>query len=150
MTRSKAVNDVAVVLTALVFVTNQQRDGCAGGLAFVDTRQNFNRIGLFALRDMSRGARLAAIQLRLNIRFREWHARWAAINHTADRRTVGFAESGNAKELANGIAGHDGKGKDAKGVILPVRACAITPRAKTATPSDTHAVSGTAGAVLRD
>ena len=88
MAGSESIDDIAVILAALVFVTNQQRDWCAGGLAFVDTRQNFNRIGLFALRDMPRGTRLAAIQLRLNIRFREWHARWAAINHTADRRTV--------------------------------------------------------------
>src|SRR5471032_2686285 len=94
-------------------------DGCPPGLALseadiqpeldrrkpgtsrhVTQRQYLDRVGFLALRHVARSARFAAVQLRLDIGFRQDQARRAAVDHAADGRTMRFAESGNSKQLA--------------------------------------------------
>ena len=84
MTGTEAVDDVAVILAALVFIANQQRDRRAGGFAFIHTGENLDGIGFLALSDVAGSAGLAAIQLGLYVGFGQRHARGAAINHTTD------------------------------------------------------------------
>ena len=103
--------DIAVVLAALVLIADQQRNRRTGGFAFIHTGQDFDRIRLLSLRDMARGARLAPVEFRLNIRLRQHHAGRAAIDDTADGRTVGFAKSRHRKNRTESIAGHDGNRK---------------------------------------
>src|SRR5437899_7150179 len=106
MPRPKGLGDISIVLAALVFIADQQRDWGAGGLALVHAGQNLNRIGFLALRDVARRARLASIQLRLNVGFGQVETRRAAIDNTADRRAMRFAESSDSKQGTEGIAGH--------------------------------------------
>ncbi len=106
MTGAEAACNVAVVLAALIGVADQQGNWRAGGTAFVDAGEDLDRIGLVALSHMPTGARAATVQFRLNVSFRQQQARRAAIDHTADRGAVAFAEVGDSKERAEGAAGH--------------------------------------------
>ena len=63
MTGTERVDQIAVIPAAGVFVSNKQRDGCAGGLAFKDTGEDFDGIGFLPLRDVARGAWLAPIEV---------------------------------------------------------------------------------------
>ena len=69
MTGAERVQDVAVVFAALVGVFDEQADRRASGFAFVNTAQNFDCIGLVALRHKLGGARAASVQVGLDIRF---------------------------------------------------------------------------------
>jgi hypothetical protein len=100
MPGAEGVQQVAVVLAALVGVADQQADRGAGGPAFVDAGQDLHAVGLGALRDMAVLARAAAVQLGLDVGFGQFHPGWAAIDHTTDGRAVTLAEVGHAKEFA--------------------------------------------------
>ncbi len=107
MAGTESIKDIAVILAALVLVADQQRDRRAGGFAFEHAGQDFDRIRFLALGHMARGAWLAAIELWLDVGFGQFHARRAAVNHATDGRAMGFAEGGNGKQRAEGIAGHN-------------------------------------------
>ena len=95
MAWAEGLGDVAVVLAALILVTDQESDRGAGRLAFKNAGENFDRIRLAALRDVARGSRLATIELGLDVGLADFESRRTAINHAADRRTVRFAEGSN-------------------------------------------------------
>jgi len=97
MARSKGLNNVAVVFTALIGILNQQRDGCSRGQALVNTRQNLHGVGFVSLGDEFGCARPPAIKVRLNVSLRQRHARWAPVNHTANGWAVGFTKIGDRK-----------------------------------------------------
>ena len=61
VTGAKGLQDVAVVLAALVGVLNQQRNRGAGGLTFVHTRQDLHLVGFVALRHMAAGTGAATV-----------------------------------------------------------------------------------------
>ena len=48
----------------------------------------------------------ATVEFGLNVGLAEQHARRAAVDHAADGRAVRFTEVGDAKESAEGAAGH--------------------------------------------
>ncbi len=106
MTGPEGLQDVAVVLAALVGVFDQEADRRAGGLALVHAGQDFHRVGFVALRHMAAGAGAAAIQITLNVGLRERHAGRAAVNHAANGRTVGFTKIGDCEKGSKGIAAH--------------------------------------------
>ncbi|MNT25753.1 hypothetical protein D3C72_1612930 [compost metagenome] len=97
MAGAKALRNIGVILAALVGIANQQRDWRAGGLAFVDARENLDLVWLVALRHVLAGTGAAAVQIVLDVCFAQRHARGAAINHTADGRAVGFAKVGDSE-----------------------------------------------------
>ena len=97
---AEGLGDVAVVLAALVFVADQQRDRRAGGLAFVHAGEDFHRIGFAALGDVARGAGLAAVEIMLDVGLGERHAGRAAVDHAADGGAVRFAENGDTEQFA--------------------------------------------------
>ena len=103
--RAEGVEDVPVVLAALVGVADQQRDRGAGGDAFVDAGQDLDRVRLVALRHVARGAGPAPVELDcwMSASHRAQAGR-AAVDHAADRRAVRFAEIGHAKEFAEGAS----------------------------------------------
>ena len=100
MAGTEGLADVAVILAALVFVADQQRNRRAGGFAFIQAGEDFHCVGFAALGDMTRGAGFAPVEVMLDIRFAKRQAGGAAIHHAADGRTVRFAENGDTKELA--------------------------------------------------
>jgi len=106
--RSESLRDVAIVLAALVGVADQQRDRRAGRHAFEHAGQDLDLVGLLPLRDVPRRARLAAVELGLDVRLGEPHARRAAVDHAADRGAVRLAEGRDSEKRAEGIAGHGG------------------------------------------
>ena len=55
---------------------------------------------------MARCARLSAIEIALDLAGGERHAGRTAVDDAADRRTVRFAEGGNAEQGAESVAGH--------------------------------------------
>ena len=103
---AEGVQDVAVVLAALVCVLDQQTDRRAGGLAFVNAGEDFDRIGLVALRHVPAGAGPAAVQVVLDVSFRQIHAGRAAVDHAANGQAVGFTKVGDREELSEGVAAH--------------------------------------------
>ena len=108
MAGAEGVEQVAVVLAALVGVLDQQADRRAGGQAFVDARQDLDRIGLVALGHVAAGAGAAAVELGLDVFHAQRQAGRTAVDHAADGRAVAFAEIGDAKQVAEGAAGHGG------------------------------------------
>src|SRR5690606_33529974 len=103
---AEAVLDVAVVLRALVDVFDQQSDGRAGGAAFENTGENAHLIRFAALGGKARLARLAAIQISLQVLFRQGQPGRAAVHDAAERRPVTFAKGGDGEEVSNAVAGH--------------------------------------------
>ncbi|EWS63767.1 hypothetical protein Y695_02996 [Hydrogenophaga sp. T4] len=74
MTGAEGLQDVAVVLAALVGVADQQGDRRAGGLALVHATEDFHRVGLVALGDEFRRAGAAAVQIGLDVGLGQGHA----------------------------------------------------------------------------
>src|SRR5471032_2064313 len=108
---TEALGDVAVILAALVLVADQQRDRRAGGDALVHARQYLHRVRLLALRHMARRARLATVQLGLDVGLGQGQTRRAAVDHATDGRAMRFAKSTHSKQLAKSIAGHRRTGR---------------------------------------
>ncbi len=106
MAGAEGVEDVAVVLAALVGVADQQRDRRAGGQALVHAGQDLHRIGLVALRHVAAGAGAAPVQVGLDVGLGQRHAGRAAVDDAADGRAMAFAEVGDAEQFAEGAAGH--------------------------------------------
>ena len=97
MSWPESLQDVAVIFAALVGVLNQQRNRGARGPALIDARQNLHLVRLLALGHMTAGARAAAVKLRLDVGFRQGHARGAAVDHAANGRAVGFTKVGDCE-----------------------------------------------------
>ena len=106
VTGTEGLQDVAVVLAALVGVVDQQANWGASGQALVHARQDLHRIGLIALGDEFAGAGAATVQVGLDVGLRKRHARGAAVDHAANGRAVGFTKVGDRKKLSEGIAAH--------------------------------------------
>ena len=92
VTGTEGIDQIAVIPAAGVFVSNEQRNRCAGGLAFKDTGEDFDGIGFLPLRDVAGGAWLAPVEIVLDVIDREDQTGRTAIHDTADRRPVAFAE----------------------------------------------------------
>ena len=92
VTGPEGIDQIAVVPAAGVFVSNEQRDGGAGGLAFKDTGEDFDGIGFLPLRDVAGGAWLAPIEIVLDVIDGEGQTGRTAIHDTANRRPVALAE----------------------------------------------------------
>ncbi len=116
MARAEGLDDVAVVLAALVGVADQQADGRAGGLALEHAGQDLDKVFFLALRDVARSAGLAAVEIGLDVLGRQRHARRAAVDDGTDGRAVRLAEGGDGKQQAQGIARHDRARKGATAV----------------------------------
>jgi hypothetical protein len=108
MTWSKRFGDVAVVLAAAILIADQERDRRSGSASFEYTGENFDDVRFAPLRDMTRGTGLAAIEVFLNVGLGQSQSRRAPVHDTADRGSVAFPERGDAEQLPEGIAGHDG------------------------------------------
>jgi hypothetical protein len=106
MAGTEGLQDVAVVLAALVGVADQQGNRCAGGLALVHAGEDLDRVGLVALRDELAGAGAAAVQIALDVGLAQGHAGRAAVDHAADGRAVGLTEVGDCEKGAKGVAAH--------------------------------------------
>src|SRR3546814_2243958 len=83
-------------------ISDWSSDVCSSDL----TGQNLDLIGFLALRDEFRRARLAAIEIRLDVGFRQRQPRRTAIDHAADRRTMAFTKAGHAEQLAECVSAH--------------------------------------------
>jgi hypothetical protein len=92
VTGTKGIDQIAVILAASVFVSDEERDGGAGGLAFKDTGENLDSIGFLPLRDVARGAWLAPIEVVLDVFDGKDQTGRTAIHDTANRRPVALAE----------------------------------------------------------
>ena len=106
MAGAEGLQDLPIVLAALVGVPDEQADRRAGGLALVDAGEDFHRIGFVALGDELGGAGAAAVQVGLDVGFAQAHAGRAAVDHAADGRAVGFTEVGDREEVSEGVAAH--------------------------------------------
>ena len=103
MTGAEFLDDVPVVLAALVGVFDQQLDGGAGCFPLEHARQDFHRVCFFALCHVLAGARFAHIEPVLQHFRRYRHIGRTAINGGPDCRAVAFAPSGDAEHMAEGV-----------------------------------------------
>src|ERR1700733_9067174 len=108
VTGAEAVADLLVVARARIGVLDEDADRSAGRVPFKHPREDAHRIALTALADEVRGAGTAAIDVGLHIRLAQLQPRRAAIDDAAHRRPVALAEGRHRKELADGVARHDG------------------------------------------
>ena len=104
----EGLQNVAVILAALVGVVDQQANGCAGGAPLVHPAHDLNRVRFIALGHELAGAGAATIQIGLDVRLAQSQPRRAAVNHAADGWTVGFTEVGDCEKCAECIAAHGG------------------------------------------
>jgi hypothetical protein len=100
MSRTEHVDEIVVILRARVGVADQERDRRAGRRAFVEARQNFDVVGLAALRGVARFARRATIEIGAEILDRNRESRRAAVDDAADRGAVAFAEGRDGEEFS--------------------------------------------------
>ena len=68
---AELAGDVAVILTALVGIADQQRDGGTGGFAFEYAGEDFHFVGFAALGNVAAGTGLAAVEVVLDVGFVE-------------------------------------------------------------------------------
>ena len=66
MAGAERVDQISVVFTPGIFIADQQRDRCAGGLTFKDAGQDFDRVGFLPLRDVAGRAGFAPIEILLD------------------------------------------------------------------------------------
>ena len=103
---AKRFGDRRVVLAARILVPDQERDRRSRGPSFEHARQYFDRVGFAALRHMPRRARFAPVEVMLDVGDREREPRRAAVDDATDRRSMRFAEGGDAEQGAERVAGH--------------------------------------------
>ena len=106
MARSKLVGDVAVVLRALVGILNLQRQRRAGRHPLEGAGENAHEIVLAPLCGVAGLARLAPVEVRLDVRFAQGHAWRQAVDRAADGRAVALAPGHDTEGLAEGVAWH--------------------------------------------
>ena len=100
MAWAEGLQNLTIVLAALVGIADQQADRSTSGTALVHTRKNFYLISLLPLRDIAAGAGTAPIQIRLDVGHGQLHARWTAVDHATNGRAVGFTKAGDCKQGA--------------------------------------------------
>src|SRR5262249_47038432 len=112
MAGTEFVADLVVVARALIDVFDQEPDRRAGGelllhpLVLKDAGENLHLIGFAPLAGEARLSRTPAVEIALNVGFGERNAGRAAINDTADRRPVAFAEGRDPEHVAEGVERH--------------------------------------------
>src|SRR2546423_6202536 len=106
MTGTKAVLDLLVVARACIRVLNENADGRAGRDTLKHTRQDSDLVALTALTHEVRRPRPAPIDIRLQVGFRERHARRTAVDDAAHSRAVALAKRRDCEQLAYGVTGH--------------------------------------------
>jgi hypothetical protein len=89
---TERVDEIAVVPAAGVLVSDQQGDRGAGRLPFEDARENLDRVAFLPLCHMAGCARLAAVEIFLNVLGGKRQPRRTAVNDAADRGAVTFPE----------------------------------------------------------
>ncbi len=108
--RPERVDDLRVVLRALVGVLDQERDRRSRrhlhAVLLVDAGQDPHLVGLPALRGEARLAGLAAVEIGLDLRFRQRNARRAAVDDAADCGPVALAPGGDTEKVAEAVVGH--------------------------------------------
>ncbi len=104
--RAEGVEQVRVVLAALVGVADQEADRRARGPAFEHAREDLDLVRFLTLGDMARGAGAAAVELGLDVGLRELHPGRAAVDDAADRGAVALAEIRDAEQRAEGASRH--------------------------------------------
>ena len=121
MTWPKGLQDIAIVLTALVGVLDEEGNRGTGGQALVHAREDLHRIGFVALGHEGAGARTTPVEVGLDVGFGQRQPRRAAVNHAADGRAMGLTKVGDRKKISKGIAAHD--------CIIPERRAGVRPSA---------------------
>src|SRR5690242_573551 len=106
MTGTKRIDQIAIVLTARIFIADQQRNRRPRGLALEHPGENFDGIGLLPLCHMARGAGLTAVEVFLNIFSGQRKAWGTAIDDTADRGPMAFAKGREGEDVTERITGH--------------------------------------------
>jgi len=86
--RAEGLGNIAVVLAALVLIADQQANRRPRRAALEDAGEDLDLIRLAPLRHVPGGSRPTAVELALNVGFRNRQPGRAAINDAADRRTV--------------------------------------------------------------
>jgi hypothetical protein len=107
MGRAEGTGNFTVVFRFLIRVFNQQADRAAGGFALEHPRQDPDLIRLAPLGGVTAGARLAPVQLDLQIFFANFQSRGTAVDDRSERRTMGLAKGSDAEEFAEAVACHD-------------------------------------------
>ncbi len=85
-------------------------DGCPPGLAITeaDIQAELDRRKPGTSRHVTQRREPDSVEIHLNVRLADRQPRRAAVHHAADGRAVGFAEGGDAEQLADGVTGHGG------------------------------------------
>src|SRR5690606_24413072 len=92
--RAEQVLDGRVVLGLLVGVADQEADRATGGLALEHAGEDFHLVRFLALGGVAAGARLAAIQVALQVVGRQLQPRRAAIDNSHQGRAMALAGGG--------------------------------------------------------
>ena len=101
---AELVLDVGVVTRFLIGVLDQQGDRRAGGVALEHAREDAYAVVLAALGGMARLAGFAAIEIVLQIGFREGQARRATVDDADVARAMTLPRGGQRERDSEGIA----------------------------------------------
>jgi hypothetical protein len=111
--RPVLAGDLAIVFRALVDILDQHRHRRAGGdhcLAVLiedEAGQDLDLVGLATLRDKTRLAGAALVELGLDFGAGETDAGRAAIDDAAERWAMAFAPGGDAEKVAECVVRHE-------------------------------------------
>jgi hypothetical protein len=101
--RAKLGRHLGVGFGAGIFVFHPHADGRAEGFALERAGENLDGIRLLARADNLRLTGAAAVEIGLDVCFREFELRRTTIDHDADTATVRFSPGGDAEEVPEGI-----------------------------------------------
>ncbi len=108
MAGAEGGGDVGIILRALVGVLDQQADGRAGGFALEYAGKDFDFICFAPLGGVARSARLAPVQIALDVGLGELQSRRTTVDDGAQSESVALAESGDGEQFAVGVSRHGG------------------------------------------
>ena len=106
MGRTEQVLDRRVVLGLLIGIADQQTDRAAGGAPLEHPGEDLHLVRLLTLGGMAAGARLAPVQVRLQVGGSQLQPRRAAIDDGNQCRAMAFACSGDGEQGTKGVSGH--------------------------------------------
>ena len=106
MAWSECIQDITVVLRALIGVFNHQLDRCSCRLALVHAGQDFHRVGLIPLGCIFVQTGTPLIKPLLDHGSFKRHAGRAAVNCSTQGGSVALAPSGEAVEVSKAVDRH--------------------------------------------
>ena len=103
MGRPERIGDMAVIFRPRILAGDKKGEGRAGGFSFEQARQGLHPVAFLALGGDRALSRFSPVEFRLHKTEIDFQSRRTPVDNAADAGAMGFAEGGDAEEVAEGV-----------------------------------------------